>query len=174
MRCRSVVPAVELPGGFDRTRSIDGVAKAQSLERGTPVFPLGSSKEVGTGMHRASLRVIILVPEVGDANKSEGGAIVSVWIHTNGWSIDLEAPEMRRGGRRSFRSRRFGRVLSPGGGLRTRRLPVSRRLSLRPRTLFSSGRTPVLGGPSPQARTRRPIGVTETIPGCCRFVTFVQ
>ncbi len=99
-------------------------------------------------MHRASLRVIILVPEVGDANKSEGGAIVSVWIHTSGWSIDLEVPEMRRGEVRLFRSRRFGRVLSPGGGLRSRRLPVSRRLSSRPRTLFSSGRNPLSEDPA--------------------------
>lgn len=126
----------------------NGVAKARSLEPGTPVYPLEPSKEVGTGMHRASLRVIIPVPEVGDANKSEGGAIVSVWIHTNGWSIDLEAPEMRRGGGRSFRSRRFGRVLSPGGGLRSRSLPVSRRLSSRPQTLFPSGRNPVSEDPA--------------------------
>jgi hypothetical protein len=35
---------------------------------------------------------------------------------------------------------RFGRVLSPGGGLRSRRLPLSKSLSSRPRTLFSSGR----------------------------------
>ncbi len=53
-------------------------------------------------MHRASLRVIIPVPEGGEANKSEGGAIVGVWIHTSGWSVDPEVPEVRRGGGRSF------------------------------------------------------------------------
>jgi hypothetical protein len=36
------------------------------------------------GMRRASLRVIIRVPEVGDANKREGGAIVGVWVHASG------------------------------------------------------------------------------------------
>jgi hypothetical protein len=126
----------------------NGVAKARSLERETPVYPLGPSKEARTRMHRASLRVIIPVPEVGDANKSEGGAIVSVWIHTNGWSINLEAPEMRRGGGRSFRSRRFGRALSPGGGLRSQRLPILRCLSSCPRILFSSGRNPVSEDPA--------------------------
>jgi hypothetical protein len=43
-------------------------------------------------MHCASLRVIIPVPEVGDANESEGGAIVSVCVHTSGWYIDPKAP----------------------------------------------------------------------------------
>jgi hypothetical protein len=87
--------------------------KVRSLKRGTPVYPLEPSKEVCTRMHRASLHVIIPVPKVGDANKSEGGAIVGVWVHTSGWSIDLKAPKMRRGGGRSFRSLRFDRVLSP-------------------------------------------------------------
>lgn len=70
-------------------------------------------------MHRASLRVIIRVPEGGEANKSEGGAIVGVWIHTSGWSIDPEAPEMRCSGERSFWSgalagRRVAVPESPG------------------------------------------------------------
>lgn len=103
------------------------------------MLPLGPSKEARKEMHRASLRVIILVPEVGEVNKSEGGAIVGVWVHTSGWSIDPEAPW--RG--RSLRSRRSGRVFSPRGGLWFWRLPVSRRLSSRPRTLFSSGRNSV-------------------------------
>lgn len=83
----------------------NGDAKARGFQLGIPAFPLGPSKEVRTGMHRASLRVIIPVPEVGTANKSEGGAIVGVWIYTSGWSIDLEAPEMRvAGGDRFVRS----------------------------------------------------------------------
>ena len=67
-------------------------------------------------MHRASLRVIIRwVPEGGEANKSEGGAIVDVWIHTSGWSIDPEAPEMRCSGERSFWSGALvgGRITVP-------------------------------------------------------------
>jgi hypothetical protein len=87
----------------------NGVAKARGFQRGIPAFPLGPSKEVRTRMHRASLRVIILVPEVGNANNSEGGAIVGVWIHTSGWSIDLEAPELRVAG-----GDRFGRSVPVG------------------------------------------------------------
>ena len=95
-------------------------------------------------MHRASLRVIIPVPEVGDANKSEGGAIVSVWIHTDGWSNRPggagDAPW--RGEVVSVAAFWSG-ALAPGDELRSRRLPVSRRLSSRPRTLFSGGRNPL-------------------------------
>jgi hypothetical protein len=43
------------------------------------------------------------------ANKGEGGAIVGVWVHTSGWSMDLKVPWLGR----SFRSLRFDRVLSP-------------------------------------------------------------
>ena len=127
------------------------------------------SKGVRTGMHRASLRVIIRVPGGGEANKSEGGAIVDVWIHASGWSIDPEAPEMRRGGGRSFRSRRFGRVLSPGGGLRSWSLPVLEAPLFALVDLVFERSEPSFGGCGPQARARRSIGVTETIPGCCRF-----
>ena len=76
--------------------------KDRNLERATLVYTLGHSKGICTGMRRASLRVIIRVPEVGDANKREGGAIVGVWVHTSGWFIDLKASETRRGGGRHF------------------------------------------------------------------------
>ena len=76
------------------------------------MYPLGPPKEVCTGLHNASLRAIIPVPEVGDANKSEGGAIVDVWVHTSGWSIDLKVPKMRLAGE-VVSVAAFCRVLSP-------------------------------------------------------------
>ena len=113
-------------------------------------------------MHRASLRVIIPVPEGGEANKSEGGAIVDVWIHASGWSIDPEAPEMRCSGERSFWS----------GALVGRRITVPEAPCLEaplfaPADLVFERSEPPFGGCSAQARVRRSIGVTETIPGCC-------
>jgi len=124
-------------------------------------------------MHRASLRVIIPVPEVGDANKSEGGAIVSVWIHTDGWSN-------RPGGAGDAPWR--GEVVSVAafwsGALAGRWAAVPEAPGLEtplfaPADLVFERSEPPFGGRGPQARTRRSIGVTETIPGCCRFVTFV-
>jgi hypothetical protein len=64
--------------------SISSYEKDRNLERATLVHTLGPAKEVYTRMRRASLRVIIRVPEVGDANKREGGAIVDVWVHASG------------------------------------------------------------------------------------------
>ena len=83
---RSLRGAISNPELFRRPlhQPIDPLVPARNVRRGTPVYPLGPSKDVCTGMHRASLRVIIPVPEVGDANKSEGGAIVGVWVHTSG------------------------------------------------------------------------------------------
>ena len=116
------------------------------------------------GVHRASLRVIIPVPEGGEANKSEGGAIVGVWIHTSGWSIDPEAPEMRCSGERSFWS----------GALVGRRITVPEAPCLEaplfaPVDLVFERSEPPFGGRGTQARARRSIGVAETIPGCRRF-----
>jgi hypothetical protein len=64
---------------------------------------LGLAKEIYRQMRRASLRVIIREPKVGDANKREGAARVSVWVHTSGWFMeDLKASKMRRGGEKAF------------------------------------------------------------------------
>jgi hypothetical protein len=101
-------------------------------------------------MHRASLRVIIRGPEGGEANKSEGGAIVGVRIRTSGWSIDSEAPEMRCSGERSFWS----------GALVGRRIAVLEAPCLEaplfaPADLVFERSEPPFGGRGTQARARR-------------------
>jgi hypothetical protein len=80
-RRRMRVPSTTSAGS---STSISSYEKDRNLERATLVHTLGPAKEVYTGMRRASLRVIIRVPEVGDANKREGGAIVGVWVHASG------------------------------------------------------------------------------------------
>lgn len=119
-------------------------------------------------MHCASLRVIILVPEAGRPDKSEGGAIVSrVRIRANGWKQPSASWRWRRAG--------------TGKGHNGRRVLVerSRRVASRGPEGPRPGDRTFVWPWSPFRKTwtgsscEKVLGVAEMIPGRCSSVIFV-